>query len=356
MPSRDERRPTSAGGGTENGRATEEGGKRAERPPSRTVWGPVVVYLKGFAMGSAATVPGVSAGTIALIAGIYDRFIRALTLLDGRLLGLATGLHRPAGRDRFREAARERDLPFLLVLLAGVGTAVLTLARLLSTVLDVAPGPMFAFFGGLIGASAVVLFDREWVRQPPHLIAAIGGFALAVVVATASGVGLFPATLPMVFVAAAIAISGMVLPGLSGSFLLLLLGQFERLAGVAGRVPDHAATLATGRWPEQFLADGAVVVAFGLGAAVGFFTTAHAVRAALERAPGVTLAFLVSLMVGGLALPVVRILEATTADPLAVTGLVLSGGAGAGAVFLFDRYTQDLAYGSGGAERTAGRD
>ena len=300
----------------------------------------IVVYLVGFAMGSAATVPGVSAGTIALVAGVYNRFVRALTRLDGRLLGLAPGLRRPAGRARFREAARERDLPFLAVLFAGVGTAVLTLARLLSAVLEAAPGPVFALFGGLIGASAVVLFDPAWLRRRRPLAAGVTGFTLAVVVATASGAGLFPATLPMVFVAAAVAISGMVLPGLSGSFLLLLFGQYELLAGVAGRLPAHATALATGRVPSQLPADGAVVVTFGLGAAVGFLTTAHAVRAALDRAPEATLAFLVSLMVGGLALPVVRVVAATPPDPLAVATLAVAAATGAVLVFVFDRYTQ----------------
>jgi len=303
------------------------------------------VYLTGFAMGSAATVPGVSAGTIALVAGIYDRFVRALTRFDGRLLGLAAGLGRPAGRARFRETARERDLPFLVALFAGVGTAVVTLARLLSTVLDAAPGPTFAFFGGLIGAAAVVLFDPAWLRQRRPIAAGVAGFALAVTVATASGTGLFPATLPMVFVAAAIAISGMVLPGLSGSFLLLLLGQYELLAGVAGRLPGHAAALATGHVPPQLPADGAVVATFGLGAAVGFLTTAHAVRAALERAPGTTLAFLVSLMVGGLALPVLRVVAATPPDPRAVAVLVVAAATGGALVFVFDYYTDGPSYG-----------
>jgi len=304
----------------------------------------VAVYLKGFAMGSAATVPGVSGGTIALIVGIYDRFITALTLLDTRLVALAAGLGRAEGRARFREAAAERDLPFLVVLFAGIGTAVLTLARLISAALAAAPGPMFAFFGGLIGASAVVLFDRRWMSRPRHAVAALAGFTVAFVVAGASGAGLFPQTLPMVFVAAAIAITGMVLPGLSGSFLLLLLGQYEYLANVAGRVSDHLAVLASGEVPAELPGDAAVIATFGLGAVVGFFTTAHAVRIALERYPGATFAFLVSLMIGALRYPAIRIAETTTASALPVAGVALAAVAGAALVLVFDHFTQDLKY------------
>ncbi|ERH09826.1 MAG: putative membrane protein [halophilic archaeon J07HX64] len=309
----------------------------------------VAVYLKGFAMGSAATVPGVSGGTIALILGIYDRFIRALTGIDGRLAGLATGIHRTEGREQFRAAVHEQDLPFLFVLFAGVGTAVLTLARVISAALAAAPGPMFSFFGGLIAASAFVLFDRRWLTRLRHGVAAVAGFSIAFLVAGASGVGLFPETLPVVFFAAAIAISGMVLPGLSGSFLLLLLGQYEYLTDVASRVIDHAATLASGTVPSGLTADLTVIATFGFGAIAGFFTTAHAVSAALERYPGVTFAFLVSLMLGALNYPVIRISEETdlSAAPLAV--VVLAALAGAVLVLVFDRYTKDLEYGESDA-------
>jgi len=304
----------------------------------------VSVYLKGFAMGSAATVPGVSGGTIALILGIYDRFIRALTRFDGRLVRLATGLHSTEGRARFGTAARERDIPFLLALFGGVGTAVLTLARVISATLDTAPGPMFALFGGLIAASALVLFERRWLTRLRQAVAAVAGFAIAFVVAGASGAGLFPETLPVVFLAAAIAISGMVLPGLSGSFLLLLLGQYEYLTTVAGRLTDHAASLASGTVPDQLVGDVAVVATFGLGAVVGFFTTAHGVRAALERYPSATFAFLVSLMVGALHYPAIRVAEETAPEPIPVATTLLAGLAGGVLVFVFDRVTRDLEY------------
>jgi putative membrane protein len=136
----------------------------------------------------------------------------------------------------------------------------------------------------------------------------------------------------------------MVLPGLSGSFLLLLLGQYEYLTGVASSLTDHLATLASGQWPEELVTDGAVVATFGLGAVVGFFTTAHGVRAALERYPGSTLAFLVSLMVGALRYPVIRIGETAEPRPFPVAVVVVAAVAGAALVLAFDHYTADLEY------------
>jgi len=336
MPARDEEQPVSSDGA--DGRVLAYLRNREDT---------VAVYLKGFAMGSAATVPGVSGGTIALILGIYDRFIRALTTFDGRLARLATGLHSAEGRARFGAVAREQDIPFLLALFAGVGTAVLTLARLLSAALEATPGPMFALFGGLIAASALVLFERRWLSRLRQGAAAVAGFTIAFVVAGASGAGLFPETLPVVFLAAAIAISGMVLPGLSGSFLLLLLGQYEYLTTVAGRLTDHAASLVSGTVPDQLVGDLAVVATFGLGAAVGFVTTAHGVRAALERYPGAAFAFLVSLMIGALHYPVIRVVEETEPDPIPVAGVLLAGLAGAALVLVFDYVTDDLEYTDG---------
>ena len=323
----------------------EEGVSQGRLPgPLRERQETVAVYLKGFAMGSAATVPGVSGGTIALILGIYDRFLRALTGIDGRLARLATDLHRAEGREQFRTAVRDQDLRFLLVLFAGVGTAVLTLARVINAALAGAPGPMFALFGGLIAASAFVLFDRRWLTRFRHGIAAVAGFSIAFTVAGASGVGLFPETLPVVFLAAAIAISGMVLPGLSGSFLLLLLGQYEYLTDVASRVTDHAAALASGTVPPGLTADLTVIATFGVGALVGFFTTAHAVSAALERYPGATLAFLVSLMLGALNYPLIRISEETDLSAMPVAVVVFAAVVGVAIVLVFDHYTEDLDY------------
>lgn len=303
----------------------------------------VVVYLKGFAMGTADAVPGVSGGTIALITGIYERLIRALTALNPSVLGLFPRLHRGETRRELWNSLEEMDVPFLLVLGVGMVSAVVVLARVMHAALTALPGPTFAFFAGLIGASAIILLDRRWLNHPRQVGAAIAGFAVAFVVAGASTSGLFPQTTPMIFVAGAIAICGMVLPGISGAFILLLLGQYEYLTGVLTRFTDGLIEFVAGGEAGTLLQDGAVIGTFVVGAFVGLMTTAYVVRWALERYRGGTFAFLVSLMVGALRYPAEQI-AATDPAGTTVASILLAAVLGAAVVLLLDRYTDDLEY------------
>lgn len=303
----------------------------------------LVVYLKGFAMGTADTVPGVSGGTIALITGIYERLIRALTSLDPGALRLLGGLHDTDTRAELWQELWEMDVPFLVALGIGMVSAVVVLARLMQLALSTIPGPTFAFFAGLIGASAVILYDSEWLSHPGQIAAGVVGFALAFFVAGASSAGVFPQTLPMVFFAGAVAICGMVLPGISGAFILLLLGQYEYMTAVLTSFTDGLVALGTGGDTSTIGSDGIVVITFVAGAFVGLLTIAYVVRWALERYRGATFAFLVSLMVGALRYPAVQVLD-TDPTGFTVLGIVLALLAGGAAVLALDRYTDDLEY------------
>ena len=305
----------------------------------------LVVYLKGLAMGAADAVPGVSGGTIALITGIYERLIRALTQLDPRILGQVPSLYKRNRRSAFWARLREMDVPFLIVLGTGMVTAVVVLARFVQLALSTVPAGTFAFFFGLIGASAVVLFDRNWVSQPGCLGAGIVGFVAAFLLAGVSAGGSLPHSIPVVFLAGTVAISGMVLPGISGAFILLLLGQYDPLTNTLNEFVDAILALLTGSVTDSLASDGTVVVAFLSGALVGLFTVAYLVRWALDRYRAATLAFLVSLMIGALRLPVLEILVATdTWTVLATVEVFGAGIAGAAIVLVLDRYTADLDY------------
>lgn len=297
-------------------------------------------------MGMADAVPGVSGGTIALITGIYERLVKALTALDPSVLRFTPGLHRRSVRTHVWDELRVMDVPFLAFLGIGMVTAVVALARFVQIALSTVPGPTFAFFAGLIGASAVVLFDRTWLTKPSYLLSGVAGFLLAFLVAGASTGGLLPQTLPMVFIAGSLAICGMVLPGISGAFILLLLGQYEYLTAVLTSFTDQIGSLLIGGSTETLLQDGTVVVVFLVGAFTGLFTVAYAVRWALERYRGPTFAFLVSLMIGALRYPFEQIIE--TADPTAIGvwlgTILLAGLLGIAAVLVLDYYTEDLAY------------
>ena len=307
--------------------------------------GLVVVYCKGLAMGAADAVPGISGGTIALITGIYERLIRALTAFDPTVLGSLRSVHRSESRREFVSKLVEMDVPFLLALGLGMVTAVVVLARMVQFALTTVPGQTFAFFFGLIGASALVLFELEWLSTPGRVFAGFMGFSLAFVVAGATAAEGLPHTLPVVFGAGAIAISGMVLPGISGAFILLLLGQYDYMTATLNRFVDNVVVIAGGGSTEAFVDAGSVVAVFIAGAFVGLFTVAYVVRAALERYRTGTFVFLVSLMLGALRYPALQIIE-TTETWTAVTGgsILVAALVGAGTVLLLDRYTDDLEY------------
>lgn len=304
----------------------------------------LVIYLKGCAIGAADAVPGISGGTIALITGVYERLIRALTGIDGSLFRTLLAIHRPAARAQFRRLLHERDIPFLVTLGLGMVTAVILIARVAQFALAQFPAVTFAFFAGLIGASAVILFESSWLRTPQYVIAALVGFFVAFFIAGASSAGVFPNSTYMAFVAGALAICGMLLPGISGAFILLLLGQFEFMTAVLTSFVDNLLGLIAGGGTDQLVADGIVVGVFLVGAFIGLFTIAHAVRWALDTARITTFAFLVSLMVGALRYPAERIGETAELSTLSLVGIAVATFAGIGAVVLLDAYTDDLDY------------
>jgi putative membrane protein len=299
----------------------------------------LTVYLKGLAMGAADSVPGVSGGTIALITGIYERLIDALTSLDLRVLDRIPELGSADGRRGFFAELRGMDLFFLVVLGLGVGTAIVTISRVVHVALETARPQTFAFFFGLIAASAVVLYDQLAVRTPLEIGSAVAGFLIAFFVTGVSDGAGFGHALPLIFLAGAVAISAMVLPGISGAFLLILLGQYEYLTGVLTDLVDGVLALGAG----DLVGNLAIVATFGGGAVIGLFTVAHVVRRALDEYREATIAFLVSLMVGSLRLPLVEVLGGV--DPATLPAVTTAFGAalaGALAVLLLDYYTEDL--------------
>lgn len=298
----------------------------------------LAIYLKGAAMGTADAVPGVSGGTIALIAGIYERLITAITDFDSDLLRSLLGVHTARGRAAFTAKLRALDLGFLVALGLGVATALVTVSRVLEVALVEYTALTFAFFFGLIAASAIVLYGEVKVNTPGRIAAAVAGFVLAFVL-TGQVTAILPNTPLVVFFAGTIAISAMILPGISGSFLLLVFGQYEYVVSTLRQFTDAVLALDG----PALVADGAVLTAFAAGAGVGLLTISRVIEWALAHYRAATLTFLVSLMVGALRLPAERVFEATPAFTLPVSApLVLAAVVGAGAVLALDHYTEDF--------------
>ena len=307
-----------------------------------------VVYLKGFCMGMADAVPGVSGGTIALITGIYERLIAAITAIEpDRVLQVVAGV-RPRDRGAAWAALEEMDALFLGALGVGVVTAVVAVTGAVEYAVHAYPVPTFGFFVGLIAASALVLAHTVSLDTPRRVAAALGGFALAFVVSGEAAAGLGHG-LPVVFFAGSIAVSAMILPGISGSLILFILGQYTYMTETLGRVRDGVVGLVDGGDVAAVFDPAVVATVFVAGAVIGLFTVSHAVRYALEHARKATLAFLVALIVGALRAPFLRIDRALaetgrawSPDVLAVVAATaLAGGA---VVILVERYLGGVDY------------
>lgn len=197
------------------------------------------VYLRGILMGAADIVPGVSGGTMAFITGIYDDLLGAIRAVDLEFARRVLKLD-------IRGAWEHINGGFLLALLLGIVTAVATLAQLLSWVLEHHPVPLWAFFFGLILASSLVLLKQVPAWNMGRLVCLAAGIAVAVTIALAPMVNL-DFGLPGVFLAGFLAICAMILPGISGSFILVLIGMYgPTLLAVKSLDLAYLAVLATG--------------------------------------------------------------------------------------------------------------
>ncbi|MFC7019407.1 MULTISPECIES: DUF368 domain-containing protein [Haloarcula] len=300
---------------------------RGSIPPVRE-W--AKTFLIGLCMGAADGVPGVSGGTIALIAGIYERLIAAVTAVTPEravaLLRALTPVDGGVSGRRALAVLEEFDVWFLLALLAGIVTAVVAVTRIIHVANQETPALLFGFFFGLIAASAVILLRALDVENGLQVVAGVVGvvvaFLLSGPVSFLDGGGLL-----VVFVAGAVGVSAMILPGISGSLLLVVLGQYTRMSTTLSEFVDSLAALVTGGTVTRVVESGTVVVTFVLGGLVGLFTISRVVRRALDRNRRATLAFLVGLVVGALRAPVQRVAE----DP-GFSQDVLLAFAGAGVV------------------------
>jgi putative membrane protein len=257
-------------------RAEDSGSSTPPVPTDRLTAAPGNV-LRGMAMGVAEVVPGVSGGTVALVLGVYERLIDGAGHVVTALRLSVTGRWAEA-----RAELRRAHWTTIVPLLAGMVVAVLIAARLLEPVIEDHPVGARAVFFGLVLVSIVVpaRMVGRWAKQDvaTAVLAAVAAFLLT---------GLPPAgdvdpPLLVVVLAAAVAICALVLPGVSGSFLLLTLGLYQpTLTAVNDR-------------------DLGYLGAFALGAALGLGLFVKALQVALRRHHALTLALMTGLMAGSL--------------------------------------------------------
>ncbi|MEZ5739406.1 MAG: DUF368 domain-containing protein [Burkholderiaceae bacterium] len=240
----------------------------------------LINLIRGFCMGAADIVPGVSGGTVALIMGHYDRLVTAISRVDGRLLALLR-------QGLWPQAARHLDLRFLVGLGSGILTGIVVLAGAMHWLLEHRLPQTLAVFLGLVLASVWVVRGNVSHWGPSRWIALLGGtgvaLAIAMLPATQGGDGYL-----YLFLSASIAICAMILPGISGAFILLLLGMYHPVTGLI-RDLSHLQIGVTGLLQ---------LVVFASGCLFGLLAFSRLLRWLLANRHDMTMAALIGLMLG----------------------------------------------------------
>lgn len=233
------------------------------------------ITLRGIGMGAADVVPGVSGGTIAFITGIYEELINSIKSIDVSLLKL---IREKNGIVKVWQAINGN---FLVALFLGIAVSILSLAKAITWALHTYPELLWGFFFGLIIASAILIATKIRSWNIPVIIAMLAGIAVAYYITVAT-----PAETPnaswFIFLSGMIAICAMILPGISGSFILLLMGKYKYILGSISEL------------------DLQVLIVFALGCVVGLLSFSRVLSWMFKRFHDLTVAILTGFMIGSL--------------------------------------------------------
>ncbi len=258
----------------------------------------ILIFIRGVLMGSADIVPGVSGGTIALITGIYAHLVEAISNIK---FGFIKPLFKADFKGFWNKLLEEIDFKFFIPLVLGIGIAFLTLAKVVTYCMDNYTALTYAFFLGLIISSAVILFRKLNKVNLKNIIFAIIGAILTYIFVSLNPIAANH-SLIVIFISGMIAICAMILPGISGSFLLLLLGQYKYMLNALHNLQ---------------IAD---IVVFVVGALIGILGFSKILNYLLKNYEEVTMAFLIGVMLGSLKVPAVEIVNSVSIN---FSGLLL---------------------------------
>ena len=242
----------------------------------------LMVAVKGACMGAADVIPGVSGGTIAFIMGIYDEFVGSLASINADAVRMLL-------KGQFKAFWKHINGTFLLSLVIGIGVSVISLASLMQYLLEWHPIQTWAFFFGLIVASSIFILRgiSGWRWRDGLML--IFGVLLGAVICTLSPTQT-PDALWFIFLSGAIAICAMILPGISGSFILLILGKYQFIMGC---ISDLTSGVDFGR---NLL----ILSVFMIGAVIGILSFSKLLHWLLARWQKETMLVLAGFIIGSL--------------------------------------------------------
>lgn len=256
---------------------------------SRSLSQKLLLTAKGLAMGAADVVPGVSGGTIAFIAGIYEELLSSIAQVNME----AFRVLRQSGWKAFWERINGT---FFLFLFAGIGISIVSLAHIIQKLLNDYPIPTWSFFFGLILASVVVVYQKIKNPKLPQVWAALALGAVVAYFITLATPAAGTDNLLYLFFSGSIAIMAMILPGISGSFILLLLGVYLTVMETISQFTGAIKSMDSG----ALFASGSKLIVFALGCVVGLVLFARALKWLFQKAHDLTIAVLTGFLLGSL--------------------------------------------------------
>lgn len=248
----------------------------------------LIITLKGLAMGAADVVPGVSGGTIAFISGIYQELIDSINNVNVSAL-------KTLKKDGLKAAWEQVNGSFLLALLTGIGISILTFSKVITHLLETQPILVWSFFFGLIIASITLIWKEITSWKLVDILFLLIGITVSYYITIARPVS-SPDSYWYLFLSGFIAIIAMILPGISGAFILLLMGSYETVIGTINTFREGLTTANPEILTQALLKLGV----FAVGAIIGLKSFSKILHWMFEHHKNTTLTLLVGFMVGSL--------------------------------------------------------
>lgn len=248
----------------------------------------LIITLKGLAMGAADVVPGVSGGTIAFISGIYQELIDSINNVNVSAL-------KTLKKDGLKAAWEQVNGSFLLALLTGIGISILTFSKIITHLLETQPILVWSFFFGLIIASITLIWKEITSWKLVDILFLLIGITVSYYITIARPVS-SPDSYWYLFLSGFIAIIAMILPGISGAFILLLMGSYETVIGTINTFREGLTTANSEILISALLKLGV----FAVGAIIGLKSFSKILHWMFEHHKNTTLTLLVGFMVGSL--------------------------------------------------------
>ena len=248
----------------------------------------LIITLKGLAMGAADVVPGVSGGTIAFISGIYQELIDSINNVNVSAL-------KTLKKDGLKAAWEQVNGSFLLALLTGIGISILTFSKIITHLLETQPILVWSFFFGLIIASITLIWKEITSWKLVDILFLLIGITVSYYITIARPVS-SPDSYWYLFLSGFIAIIAMILPGISGAFILLLMGSYETVIGTINTFREGLTTANSEILTQALLKLGV----FAVGAIIGLKSFSKILHWMFEHHKNTTLTLLVGFMVGSL--------------------------------------------------------